>query len=93
MKKAAFFASAFFCLAAGSIQNARGASALAMGETRGGPLYSLVSHGKPRVFGAAFGCRSLIKAQKKAVEACRRKGGNEPKIESSFVDRGSDNFG
>jgi hypothetical protein len=41
MKKAAFFASAFFCLAAGSIQHARGASALAMGETRGGPIYSL----------------------------------------------------
>ena len=138
MEKAVFFASAFFCLAAGSIQNARGASALAMGETRGGPIYSLASgwslreaqqrairrtwehgakygvvsvqivaasdiggygalavsgHGKNRVFGTAFGCRSLIEAQKRAIEACRRKGGTEPRIEHSFMDRGSDNFG
>ena len=34
-------------------------------------------HGKARVFGAAFGCRSLIEAQKRAIEACRHKGGSE----------------
>jgi hypothetical protein len=50
-------------------------------------------HGKARVFGTAFGCRSLIEAQKRAIEACREKGGSEPRIEQSFMDRGSDNFG
>ncbi len=110
---------------------------MAMGETRGGPLYSLASgwslreaqqrairrawehgakyglvsvqivaasdvggygalaisgHGKNRVFGTAFGCRSLIEAQKRAIEACRHKGGSEPRIESSFVDKGIRQF-
>jgi hypothetical protein len=137
-EKSCFFCICFLRLASGSIQNASGASALAMGETRGGPIYSLGSgwslreaqqrairraweHGlkygidsvrivatsdvggygavavsgfrKSRVFGVAFGYRSSIEAEKRALEDCRKKGGNDPRIKWSFKDRGSDNFG
>jgi hypothetical protein len=45
------------------------------------------------VFGVAFGNRSLIEAEKTALEYCRRKGGTDPKIKWSFKDNGSPNFG